>query len=58
MSHIVACVGLPRPWRFEVAAMMSQLGCVVLAPETIEAVFAGRVVSGRSGYDYRFGLHR
>jgi FixJ family two-component response regulator len=45
MSHIATKLGLPRPWRFEVAAMMSQLGCVVLAPETIEAVFAGRELS-------------
>ena len=42
MKHVVSMLRLPRPWRFEVAAMMSQLGCVVLAPETIEAVFAGR----------------
>jgi FixJ family two-component response regulator len=45
MSHIVSQVGLPRPWRYEVAAMMSQLGCVVLEPETINAVFAGRELS-------------
>ncbi|HSS96269.1 MAG TPA: HD domain-containing phosphohydrolase [Terriglobales bacterium] len=45
MKHVVAMMKLPRPWRFEVAAMMSQLGCVVLAPETIEAVFAGRELS-------------
>src|ERR1044071_3354300 len=42
MHSVVSMLRLPRPWRFEVAAMMSQLGCVVLAPETIEAVFAGR----------------
>src|SRR5271156_5395571 len=35
-------MGLDSPWRFEVAAMMSQLGCVTLHPETIEAVYAGR----------------
>jgi len=45
MKHVVSVMRLPRPWRFEVAAMMSQLGCVVLAPETIEAVFAGRELS-------------
>src|SRR5580698_6133496 len=33
---------LASPWRFEVAAMMSQLGCVTLHPETMEAVYAGR----------------
>jgi len=35
-------MGLDSPWRFEVAAMMSQLGCVTLHPETIDAVYAGR----------------
>src|SRR5580692_1090730 len=35
-------MALASPWRFEVAAMMSQLGCVTLHPETIEAVYAGR----------------
>ncbi len=53
MNHIVSQVGLPRPWRFEVAAMMSQLGCVVLAPETIDAVFSGRELTPeeKSRYD-------
>jgi response regulator RpfG family c-di-GMP phosphodiesterase len=37
-------MALASPWRFEVAAMMSQLGCVTLHPETIEAVYAGRVL--------------
>jgi len=45
MNHIVTQAGLTRPWRYEVAALMSQLGCVVLAPETIEAVFSGRELS-------------
>jgi len=45
MKHAVHTMKLPRPWRFEVAAMMSQLGCVVLSPETIDAVFAGRELS-------------
>jgi FixJ family two-component response regulator len=52
MSHIVTQVGLPRPWRFEVAAMMSQLGCVVLAPETIDAVFSGRELSAEEQSRY------
>jgi response regulator RpfG family c-di-GMP phosphodiesterase len=37
-------MALASPWRFEVAAMMSQLGCVTLHPETIEAVYAGRAL--------------
>jgi FixJ family two-component response regulator len=52
MSHIVAHVKLPRPWRFEIAALMSQLGCVVLAPETIEAIFSGRDLSPEQQAQY------
>jgi response regulator RpfG family c-di-GMP phosphodiesterase len=42
MHHVVTRMELASPWRFEVAAMMSQLGCVTLHPDTIEAVYAGR----------------
>ena len=36
---------LGNPWQYEVAAMMSQLGCVTLAPETIDAVYSGGKLS-------------
>jgi len=39
IHHIVIAMNLGDPWQYEVAAMMSQLGCVTLAPETVEAVF-------------------
>jgi CheY-like chemotaxis protein len=42
IHHIVSRLSLGSPWRFEVAAMMSQLGCVTIDPETIDAVYAGR----------------
>jgi len=42
IHQVATRMALPSPWRFEVAAMMSQLGCVTLHPETIEAVYAGR----------------
>jgi response regulator RpfG family c-di-GMP phosphodiesterase len=41
IHHIVTCMKLGNPWQYEVAAMISQLGCVTLAPETIEAVYRG-----------------
>jgi FixJ family two-component response regulator len=41
MHHVVTRMELESPWRFEVAAMMSQLGCVTLHPDTIEAAYAG-----------------
>jgi response regulator RpfG family c-di-GMP phosphodiesterase len=42
IRHIVQALQLSNPWRFEVAGMMSQLGCVTLDPETIEAAYARR----------------
>jgi len=45
IRHVAISLALPSPWRFEVAGMMSQLGCVTLDPETIEAVYAGQKLS-------------
>lgn len=42
IHQVATQMALASPWRFEVAAMMSQLGCVTLHPETIEAVYSGR----------------
>jgi ActR/RegA family two-component response regulator len=41
IHHIVTVMNLGNPWQDEVAAMMSQLGCVTLPPETIDAVYKG-----------------
>jgi response regulator RpfG family c-di-GMP phosphodiesterase len=45
IHHIARRMSLENPWRFEVAAMMSQLGCVAIDPETIDAVYAGQTLS-------------
>jgi response regulator RpfG family c-di-GMP phosphodiesterase len=45
IHHIVNRLALGSPWKFEVAAMMSQLGCVTIDPETIDAVYAGQKLS-------------
>jgi FixJ family two-component response regulator len=45
IRHLVSKFGLPSPWRFEAAAMLSQLGCVTLDPEVIQAAYLGRSLS-------------
>jgi hypothetical protein len=55
MHQVVTRMGLASPWRFEVAAMMSQLGCVTLHPETIDAVYGGRPLP--PGEQTRFNAH-
>jgi CheY-like chemotaxis protein len=42
IQHIAKALSLSNPWRFEIAAMMSQLGCVTIAPQTLAAVGQGR----------------
>ena len=45
VKHIVKHLGLPHTWKFEVAAMLSQIGCVTLPPEALQKVFAGQELS-------------
>jgi len=42
MRHVVSAMRLGSSWQYEVAAMMSQLGCVTLPADTIEAVYRGQ----------------
>ena len=55
VNHIVKRLGLSSPWRFEVAAMMSQLGCVTIDPETIDAVYAGQKLTPEE--QARYDMH-
>jgi len=41
ICHVVHAMKLGNSWQYEVAAMLSQLGCVTLAPETVEALYKG-----------------
>ncbi|HYM77283.1 MAG TPA: response regulator [Candidatus Dormibacteraeota bacterium] len=45
IHHVVSAMKLGNPWQYEVAAMLSQLGCVTLAPETIDAVYKGETLT-------------
>jgi len=52
IHHIVTRLSLGNHWKFDVAAMMSQLGCVAIDPETIDAVYAGRELSSEEQARY------
>jgi hypothetical protein len=45
MRHLVSKFGFASPWRFEAAAMLSQLGCVTLEPEVVQAAYVGAELS-------------
>jgi CheY-like chemotaxis protein len=42
MGHLAATLSLANRWKFELAGMLSQLGCVTMPPETLDAVYAGQ----------------
>jgi len=52
VQHIATRLSLPNPWKFEVAAMLSQLGCVTLDPEIIDRVYAGTQLSPEEEAQY------
>jgi CheY-like chemotaxis protein len=52
IHHVVTSMKLGNPWQYEVAAMLSQLGCVTLAPETIDAVYKGDTLSAEEQGQY------
>jgi CheY-like chemotaxis protein len=52
IHHVVTAMKLGNPWQYEVAAILSQLGCVTLAAETIEAVYRGDTLSADEQAQY------
>jgi len=52
MRHVVKAMKLSNSWQYEVAAMLSQLGCVTLVPETIEAVYKGEALTPNERAQY------
>jgi response regulator RpfG family c-di-GMP phosphodiesterase len=55
VRHLLGKFSLPSPWRFEAAAMLSQLGCVALDPEVIQAAYTGNSLSPEN--QARFAAH-
>lgn len=46
VRHMAEQLGLPDAWQYEVAAMLSQIGCVTISPEVLEKVYSGFPLSG------------
>jgi len=45
VCHIATHLALPDMWQYELAALLSPLGCVTLPVETLEKVYAGQPLS-------------
>jgi response regulator RpfG family c-di-GMP phosphodiesterase len=55
VKHMVRHLGLRDAWRFEIAAMLSQVGCVAFDSDTVEAVYAGTELPAAE--QERFKMH-
>lgn len=44
-AELISALGQPMSWQIEVAAMLSQIGCVTLLPATYEKLYYGRPLS-------------
>jgi CheY-like chemotaxis protein len=52
VQHVAKTLTLKSSWQFEIAAMLSQLGCVTLPPELLNAAFAGDPLSSEDQKKY------
>jgi len=52
IHHLAEALKLEHAWQYEIAALTSQLGCVTLPPEVIEAVYAGQKLSAEDAAQY------
>lgn len=52
VRHLSRKMNVPGAWRLDVAAMMSQLGCVTLPSEMIDAVYADEKLSTKDQTHY------
>jgi response regulator RpfG family c-di-GMP phosphodiesterase len=55
VRHMAGELGLPEPWQYEVAAMLSQIGCVTVPPDVLEKVYSGAPLSNSEAET--FALH-
>ncbi len=46
VNHMVSELNIPHAWQFELAALLSMIGCVTLPPDTLERVYAGTKLAG------------
>ena len=55
ITHICAEMGIPAIWQIEVAAMLSQIGCVTLPPDLLRKVYGRKTLS--SSEESMFSSH-
>jgi hypothetical protein len=55
VRHIATQLRLPDSWQYEIAAMLSELGCVTLTPDLLEAIHSGEALTAEN--ERRYAQH-
>ena len=45
VAHMTQKLGIEDPWKYDLAALLCQLGCISLPPETLDRIYAGQDLS-------------
>ncbi len=45
VAHMTQKLGIEDPWKYDLAALLCQVGCISLPPETLDRVYAGQDLS-------------
>lgn len=53
MGHLARELKLPNAWQYELAGLLSQIGCLTIQPEILEKVWAGQDLSPGDDAIYR-----
>ena len=53
VGQVIGHLGLPHRWQYEVAAMLSQMGCISLPVETLDKLAAGEALDPEEERAYR-----
>lgn len=54
VRHVVAELGAPEGWQYELAAMLSQVGAVSLLPATLDRAYSGQSMSAEEKEAFAF----
>ena len=53
VRHMATKLGFGDLWQYEIAALLSELGCLTLTPDLVDAVHAGQTLSAENEERYR-----
>ena len=53
VAHIVSKIGLADSWQYEIAALLSELGCITFTPDIVDAVRAGQDLDAEDQERYK-----